>query len=104
MGGRFRQMINIGFGINLLFSLVCTVISLLFYGIRYVRPELAREYDLCFVTCGLFYSGIMAAHGWRLDPILNLSQALVLSMLVYAGWENIRLRAMVFYSDSYKSK
>ena len=89
-------MININFGLNIFFSFVCTLAILLFYGVRQVRPELAREYDLLFVTLGLFYSGIIAAHGWRLDPILLFSQALIIIMLLCSAWENVRLRGMVY--------
>jgi hypothetical protein len=34
-------------------------------------------------------------HGWRLDPILLFSQVLIITTVLVAGWENIRLRGLV---------
>ena len=34
-------------------------------------------------------------HGWRLDPILLFSQVLIITSLLVAGWENIRLRGLL---------
>jgi hypothetical protein len=34
-------------------------------------------------------------HGWRLDPILLFSQVLIITSLLVAGWENIRLRGLI---------
>jgi hypothetical protein len=46
-------------------------------------------------------------HGWRLDPILLFSQVLVITAVLAAGWENIRLRgilAMLALRDIKKDK
>jgi hypothetical protein len=34
-------------------------------------------------------------HGWRLDPILLFSQVLIITTVLVAGWENIRLRGLI---------
>lgn len=34
-------------------------------------------------------------HGWRLDPILIFSQVLIITTVLVAGWENIRLRGLI---------
>jgi len=88
-------MINVDFGFNLFLSFICTFAILIFYGVRKVRPELSRDEDIFFVTIGLIYCGIIAAHGWRLDPILLFSQALIITMLLFASWENVRLRGIL---------
>lgn len=88
-------MINITFGTSLFLSLISGIAILLFYGVRRVRPELSRDEDLFFVTIAFFYSGILGVHGWRLDPILLFSQVLVIILLVFAIWENIRLRGIL---------
>lgn len=77
---------------------------LLLYGLRTVKPEVSRDEDIFFVTIGLFYCGIIMVHGWRLDPILLFSQALIITSLLLAGWENIRLRGLIYKMRRKKKK
>lgn len=68
---------------------------LVLYFLRNVKPEIARDEDIFFVTIGLLYSFILIIHGWRLDPILLFSQVLIILTAIIAGWENIRLRGLI---------
>ena len=88
-------MINIIMGPNIFLSALLGIGIILLYALRIVRPELARDEDTFFVTIGFFYCGILTFHGWRLDPILLFSQALIIITVLFAGWENIRLRGLV---------
>ena len=88
-------MINIGFGPNILLGLILGFGVILLYFLRVVKPEIARDEDIFFATIGLVYSGILVIHGWRLDPILLFSQVLVITAVLAAGWENIRLRGVL---------
>jgi len=54
-----------------------------------------------FATIGLLYSCIIMVHGWRLDPILLFSQVLIITSLLVAGWENIRLRGLLLNITKY---
>ncbi len=88
-------MINIGFGPNIILGLILLIGVILLYLLRVVKPELARDEDVFFATIGLLYSCILIIHGWRLDPILLFSQVLIITSLLVAGWENIRLRGLI---------
>ena len=88
-------MINIGFGPNLILGFILGFGVTLLYMLRIVKPEIARDEDIFFATIGLLYSGILVIHGWRLDPILLFSQVLVITAVLAAGWENIRLRGVL---------
>ena len=88
-------MINIGFGPNILLGFILVLGVILLYFLRVVKPEVARDEDIFFATIGLLYSGILVIHGWRLDPILLFSQVLVITAVLAAGWENIRLRGVL---------
>jgi hypothetical protein len=68
---------------------------LLLYCLRLIKPEVARDEDIFFTTIGLLYSCILMVHGWRLDPILMFSQVLIITSVLVAGWENIRLRGLI---------
>jgi len=88
-------MINFIFGPNVFLSGIVAFGVVLLYGLRKVKPEIARDEDLFFVTIGFFYCGILTVHGWRLDPILLFSQVLIIIAVLFAGWENIRLRGLI---------
>ena len=89
-------MINFIFGPNVFLSAILGSAVFVLYGLRTVKPEISRDEDIFFVTIGCFYCGILIVHGWRLDPILLFSQALIITAVLFAGWENIRLRGLIF--------
>jgi len=88
-------MINISLGPNIYLGLLVSIGVLLLYYLRVVKPEIARDEDIFFSTIGLLYSCILMVHRWRLDPILLFSQVLIITTVLVAGWENIRLRGLV---------
>jgi len=88
-------MINVSFGPNIFLGIIVSIGVLILYFLRNVKPEVARDEDIFFATIGLLYSGILVIHGWRLDPILLFSQVLVITAVLAAGWENIRLRGVL---------
>ena len=97
-------MINIGFSPNIFLGLILGFGVILLYFLRVVKPEVARDEDIFFATIGLLYCCILIVHGWRLDPILLFSQALIILSLLVAGWENIRLRGLIANMVKLKKK
>lgn len=97
-------MINIVFEPNILLALLISLIMILLYFLRIVKPQIARDQDIFFATIGLLYSSILVIHGWRLDPILLFSQVLINSILLPTCWENIRLRAIAHAFKKLKQK
>ena len=87
-------MINFSFGPNIFLGIMVAAGVLLLYFLRLVKPEISRDEDIFFATIGLLYSCILMVHGWRLDPILMFSQLLIITSVLVAGWENIRLRGL----------
>ena len=88
-------MINFSFGPNIFLGMIVSFGVLILYFLRNIKPEVARDEDIFFATIGLLYSCILIVHGWRLDPILLFSQVLVITAVLAAGWENIRLRGVL---------
>ena len=88
-------MINFSFGLNIFLGIILSFGVLILYFLRNVKPEVARDEDIFFATIGLLYSCILIIHGWRLDPILIFSQVLIITIVLVAGWENIRLRGLI---------
>ena len=88
-------MINFSFGPNIFLGIIVGFGVLILYFLRNVKPEVARDEDIFFSTIGLLYSCILIIHGWRLDPILLFSQVLIITTVLVAGWENIRLRGLI---------
>tara|TARA_B110000977_G_scaffold68754_1_gene93317 strand:+ start:515 stop:823 length:309 start_codon:yes stop_codon:yes gene_type:complete len=94
-------MINISFSPNIILGIILIIGVTLLYLLRLVKPEVARDEDIFFATIGLLYSCIIMVHGWRLDPILLFSQVLIITSLLVAGWENIRLRGLLLNITKY---
>ena len=88
-------MINFSFGPNIFLGIIVGFGVLILYFLRNVKTEVARDEDIFFATIGLLYSCILIIHGWRLDPILLFSQVLIITTVLVAGWENIRLRGLI---------
>ena len=61
--------------------------------------NLSQYYDFFFSSIGLLCGGILFFQGWRLDPILLLSQILLSGTTVFFIMENIYLRNSSYYSD-----
>ena len=97
-------MINISFSPNIFLGIIVNIGVLVLYFLRNIKPELARDEDIFFVTIGLLYSCILIVHGWRLDPILLFSQVLIILTVLVAGWENIRLRGLLANVSKKKNK
>ena len=97
-------MINFSFGPNIFLGIVVSFGVLILYFLRNVKPEVARDEDIFFATIGLLYGCILIIHGWRLDPILLFSQVLIISSLLVAGWENIRLRGLLANTTKFKKQ
>ena len=97
-------MINFSFGPNIFLGLVLSLGVTLLYFLRTVKPEISRDEDIFFATIGFLYSCILMVHGWRLDPILLFSQALIIVTVLVTGWENIRLRGLVINIANVKKR
>jgi hypothetical protein len=59
-----------------------------------VRPELSRDQDIFFAAVGLLCGFILIFQGWRLDPILQFGQLLLVGTTVFFAVESIRLRSI----------
>ena len=97
-------MINISFGPNIFLGILVSIGVLILYFLRNIKPEIARDEDIFFATIGFLYSCILMIHGWRLDPILLFSQVLIITTVLVAGWENIRLRGLISNMVKLKKK
>ena len=64
------------------------------YFLRTVRPELSRDQDIFFAAVGLLCGFILIFQGWRLDPILQFGQLLLVGTTVFFAVESIRLRSI----------
>jgi hypothetical protein len=97
-------MINFSLGPNIFLGFILALGVFLLYFLRIIKPEVARDEDIFFATIGLLYSCILVVHGWRLDPILMFSQVLIITSVLVAGWENIRLRGLVIKLSKKRKK
>ena len=88
-------MINIIIEPALLLGAVFALVMLFLYGLRFVNPDLATDWDIFITTLRIVYSSIILIHGWRLDPILLFSQVLLIFITFSFCWILIRQREII---------
>ncbi|MEO1433161.1 MAG: Ycf66 family protein [Cyanobacteria bacterium J06633_8] len=86
--------VNIGTNPASILGIFLAVAGAGLYFLRTVRPELSRDQDIFFAAVGLLCGFIFIFQGWRLDPILQFGQLLLVGTTVYFAYESIRLRGI----------
>ncbi|MEA5618889.1 Ycf66 family protein [Cronbergia sp. UHCC 0137] len=86
--------VNFGANSASILGIFLAVAGAALYFLRTVRPELSRDQDIFFAAVGLLCGFILIFQGWRLDPILQFGQLLLVGTTVYFAFESIRLRGI----------
>lgn len=86
--------VNIGTNPASILGIFLAIAGAGLYFLRTVRPELSRDQDIFFAAVGLLCGFIFIFQGWRLDPILQFGQLLLVGTTVYFAYESIRLRGI----------
>nr|YP_009922640.1 Ycf66 [Wiesnerella denudata]QNA49840.1 Ycf66 [Wiesnerella denudata] len=73
------------------------IVGILLYALKIREPYVSRDYDFFFSSIGLLCGGILFFQGWRLDPILLLSQILLSGTTIFFIAESIYLRKNINY-------
>ncbi len=92
--GSTLAQVNFGGGTHTLLGILLAVAGAALYFLRSVRPELSRDHDIFFAAIGLACGIILISQGWRLDPILEFGQVLLIGSTVFFAVESIRLRGI----------
>nr|BDZ75740.1 Ycf66 protein [Fissidens protonematicola] len=85
-------MIHIELGPSTIIGIGLIVIGILLYALRIRELNLSQYYDSFFSSIGLLCGGILIFQGWRLDPILLLSQILLSGTTIFFIAESLYLR------------
>ena len=64
------------------------------------KPKLARGYDGVLSIVCLLCGSILFFQGWRLDPILQFGQFLLSSVVIFLGYQNLKLRRALVTDNS----
>ncbi|MBH8550983.1 Ycf66 family protein [Nostocaceae cyanobacterium CENA357] len=86
--------VNFGANSASILGIFLAVAGAALYFLRTVRPELSRDQDIFFAAVGLLCGFILIFQGWRLDPILQFGQLLLVGTTVFFAVESIRLRGI----------
>lgn len=84
--------VNFGTNSASILGIFLAIAASALYFLRVVRPELSRNEDILFTAVGLLCGFILIFQGWRLDPILQFGQFLLVIFIIFYGIERIRLR------------
>ncbi|GAB1539321.1 Ycf66 family protein [Scytonema sp. NUACC21] len=86
--------VNFGANSASILGIFLAVAGAALYFLRSVRPELSRDQDIFFAAVGLLCGFILIFQGWRLDPILQFGQLLLVGSTTFFAVESIRLRGI----------
>jgi Ycf66 protein N-terminus len=86
--------VNVGATPATFLGIFLAVAGAALYFIRNVKPELSRDHDIFFAAVGLVCGCILIFQGWRLDPILQFGQLMLVGSTVFFAYESIRLRGI----------
>ncbi|MBD2385661.1 Ycf66 family protein [Cylindrospermum sp. FACHB-282] len=86
--------VNVGATPATFLGIFLAVAGAALYFLRTIRPELSRDQDIFFAAVGLLCGFILIFQGWRLDPILQFGQLLLVGTTVFFAVESIRLRSI----------
>ncbi|BDD77235.1 hypothetical protein Mp_Cg00060 (chloroplast) [Marchantia polymorpha subsp. ruderalis] len=78
------------------------IVGLFLYALKLREPYVSRDYDFFFSCIGLLCGGILFFQGWRLDPILLLSQILLSGTTIFFIAESLYLRKNLNFVKSKK--
>lgn len=87
-------MVNFGLNPASILGIFLAVAGAGLYFLRTVRPELSRDHDIFFAAVGLLCGFILLFQGWRLDPILQFGQLMLIGSTIFFAVESIRLRGV----------
>nr|AMD62025.1 hypothetical chloroplast RF66 [Tetraplodon fuegianus] len=88
-------MIHIELGPSTIVGLGLIIVGILLYALRIREVNVSRD-DSFFSSIGLLCGGILIFQGWRLDPILLLSQILLSGTAIFFIAESLYLRNSKF--------
>lgn len=71
---------------------ILVVASAAIFAVRYLKPKAAREYDIIFAVMGVIYALCLLLEGWRLIPLLQFAQVLLVALCTFFAVETFRLR------------
>nr|YP_009498805.1 putative chloroplast RF66 [Isoetes nuttallii]AWK92154.1 putative chloroplast RF66 [Isoetes nuttallii] len=100
-------MIHMEYGPSTTVGVGLVSVGILLYALREREPHVSRDYDFLFSSIGLLCGGIFISQGWRLDPILLLSQMLLSGTAISYITESLYLRSIKnnitnLYYEKYK--
>nr|YP_009732840.1 hypothetical chloroplast RF66 [Diphyscium foliosum]QHU77179.1 hypothetical chloroplast RF66 [Diphyscium foliosum] len=97
-------MIHIELGPSTVVGIGLIIVGILLYALRIREPNVSRYYDSFFSSIGLLCGGILIFQGWRLDPILLLSQILLSGTAIFFIAESLYLRNNKFNFKFFSKK
>jgi len=73
-------------------GIVLCVFALALLYLSNQKPGLSRGYDAILSIVCLLCGSILFFQGWRLDPILQFGQFLLAAIVIFLGYQNLKLR------------
>ena len=81
-------------------SIIGIVLALVGLILVFKRDRISRPIDQLIGVCSIFCGAILFFQGWRLDPILQFGQVLLITISIFIGVDNMKLRRALINNNS----
>ena len=93
-------MVNASLNWASIVGIVLVLFALFLLFLSNQKPKLAGGYDSILSISCLLCGFILFFQGWRLDPILQFGQFLLSSIVIFLGYQNLKLRRALVTDNS----
>ncbi len=85
-------MVNVGLNFATILGIILAIAGVCLLLLPLVKSEKRRKSDFVISMIALISGFLLVFQGWRLDPILQLGQILIIIIVIFYTVENIILR------------
>ena len=97
-------MVNASLNWASIVGIVLVIFGGYIFFLRSFKPSISRDLDPFLAVISWLCGGILFFQGWRLDPILQFGQCLLVGTTIWVTYDNLKLRKIEFNRDTVQDK
>ena len=97
-------MVNASLNWASIVGIVLAAFGLYLFYLRSAKPSISRDLDPFMGLTAMLCGGILFFQGWRLDPILQFGQCLLVGTTIWVTYDNLKLRKINDNKNTFQEK
>ena len=97
-------MVNASLNWASIVGIVLAVFGGYIFFLRSFKPSISRDLDPLLAVVSWLCGGILFFQGWRLDPILQFGQFLLVGTTIWVTYDNLKLRKINDNKNTFQEK